>query len=141
MEKLKWQWHGLDIINSNPNDFIISWTPKPTHLSLKGQQLNTQLEIKTDTNMINFSQMERENEDLHQAMIYARAILSFSIFVLFFKDLWNTLMATLGVSTQVYEKDQEEKERINKIHERNEENIRQAYEKQRYREWLRRNAK
>lgn len=45
-------------------------------------------------------------------MFYTRAILSFSLIAIFLKDMWATLMLTLGVSTQVYEKDRDEIERI-----------------------------
>lgn len=88
--------------------------------------------------------MERDSEEFSTAMYYARAILSFSLITLFFKDVWATLMKTLGVGTDVYEKDQEEKARINAIEEnkkekqrRNEQRWLNAFEKQRYNKWLR----
>ena len=58
--------------------------------------------------------MERENEDLHEVMIYTRAITSFAVITIFLQNVWHTLLTTLGISTAIYDKDRLEKETLQK---------------------------
>jgi len=95
---------GLDQILENAEDFRISWNSKSTHLTIKGLGIDKQIEIPSGD--INFSKMERENQDLQEVMKYTRAILTFSIISMFFGNLWKSLLLTLGISTQIYNREE-----------------------------------
>lgn len=71
-------------------------------------------------------------------MKYVRAILSFSLISLFLKDIWHTLLLTLGIGTTIYGHEQQEKAIIENQQKRQEERWKSQYDRQRYNEWLRR---
>lgn len=83
----------LSVYDENQKgDFIISWEPF----------------YYADTLMIpsgdiNFSKIERDNEAVQTIMFWVRLLLTFSIFSLLLRQVWFLILATLGVSTQIYE--------------------------------------
>lgn len=54
-------------------------------------------------------------------MKYVRAILSFSLISLFLKDVWHTLLLTLGIGTTIYGHEKQQKEIIENQQKRQEE--------------------
>lgn len=101
----------IELIQENSNDFIISWGDLTTHLSIKGQQLEKQIIFQEDS--INFSQLERENKEFQETMQWVRTILGFSLCFLLIENYWKTLLITLGIGTQVYDKLTEEQQKVN----------------------------
>lgn len=94
---------GLNFIDeNNSNDFIISW-----------DTINTQY-LKISGDSINFSKLERENPPLAEAMLWARRLVGLSLLIIFGRNCWNTLLNMLGVGTQIYAKENEEQDKINK---------------------------
>lgn len=125
---------GLDVISNDFGDFIISWNDFSPNLTVKGQAVSSSGPF-IPAGQINFSQMERNNETFHDIMQYTRAILSFSVICLFFSNLWHTLLITLGISTQIYEKDQINKEKLTRQAERDQRKL-EREDRQRYQQWL-----
>lgn len=119
----------------NHGDFKISWQTLTTHLSVNNSQLEKQVVIPSGE--INFSDFERRNPEVQQLMSYVRAILSFAIFCLFGKNLWATLMVTLGIAPTVYESVNDESKTVNTVtsYVENQKQVRA------YNDWLRRHKK
>lgn len=87
----------IDLITQNHEDFVISWNTIDTpYLKLSGDS-------------INFSKLERENESLHEAMEWERAIVGFALGSLLIRNYWTTFLMALGIGTQVYDKEDQEK--------------------------------
>lgn len=99
-------WENIiGIVEDTGEDFIISWdTINTTYLKISGDS-------------INFSKLERENEGLHQAMIWARRIVGLSLLFLFAKNCWNTLLNMLGIGTQIYNKEISDQKAIDRAEE------------------------
>lgn len=125
---------GLDVISNDFGDFIISWDDFSPNLTIKGQSVSSSGPF-IPAGQINFSQMERNNETFHDIMQYTRAILSFSVITLFFGNLWHTLLITLGISTQIYEKNEQAKEKLSRQAERDQRR-QEREDRQRYQQWL-----
>lgn len=125
---------GLDVISNDFGDFIISWDDFSPNLTIKGQLVSSSGPF-IPAGQINFSQMERNNETFHDIMQYTRAILSFSVITLFFGNLWHTLLITLGISTQIYEKNEQAKEKLSRQAERDQRR-QEREDRQRYQQWL-----
>ena len=108
----------LEDIKNNSGDFIISWEDRETHFTIGGQDIGQQLQI--ERNQINFSQLERENEDLHNVMIWVRILTGFALSVLIIRQGWTLLLKTIGVSTDVYESTKDEQAIISKTYTKDE---------------------
>lgn len=124
----------MDYLKREPGDFVISWGNRQTHFTINGQPI-TQLNIPA--NQINFSQLERDNLELHAVMEWERRIVSISIFGLLVHEAYIMFMATLGVGTYVFGQKLEEKNTLKKQQDAQEERWRSKLDEQRYNEWLR----
>lgn len=93
---------GFNTLN-NSGDFIISWN------SIN----NDFLRISGDS--INFSALVRENKGLNDIMFYVHHILGVSLLLLLLSNYFKTLLATLGVSTEIYEKSNVETEPVESV--------------------------
>lgn len=102
----------INTIQDNANDFIISWEAVETHFSFGNYEESTK-QLLIPSGEINFSKMERENQDFHTTMEWARTIIGFSLGMLLLRNYWTTLMLTLGIGIQVYDKETQEKNAIN----------------------------
>ena len=69
-------------------------------------------------NQINFSDLERKSEDLQEVMKWVRVITSFIIFSAFAKQVYEVLLITLGINTNVYNMRNREIEKQNREIER-----------------------
>lgn len=139
----------LDYLNGQPEDFIISWqnfNPEFTYNGEKIKNGNGKI-IKEMGNFIksgniNFSQMERDNEQLQRVMSYTRIILTISIAAILLREYYITILAILGVNIAIYGNETEHKEKLNKQAEEEkrkrerEERNREREEKNRYNQWL-----
>lgn len=119
----------------NRGDFKIAWQPLTTHISISDTQIEEQILIPSGE--INFSDFERKNPEIQELMKYVRAILSFAIFCMFGKNLWATLMTTLGIAPSIYESVNDESRTAQTVTKY----VNEQREIKRYNEWLRRNRK
>lgn len=93
---------GFNKLN-NSGDFIISWNSID----------NDYFKLSGDS--INFSALVRDNEVLGNVMFYVHNILGVSLLLLLLSNYFKTLLTTLGVSTEIYEKNNIESEPVESV--------------------------
>lgn len=84
----------LNLYKGNASDFIISWEDVNLNINHKnGQKLINEKII--NKGKINFSKLERENEELKKTMKYARTILAIMFYLALANNYWKVLLMTL----------------------------------------------
>lgn len=110
---------GLEQLKENNGDFIISWKEYNPHFSIKEEPIeygNGKILLYNGklipSGEVNFSKLERDYPRVATIMIWERRIVGLSLLILLAHNLWKTLMHTLGIGTQVYDSEEEERERV-----------------------------
>lgn len=96
----------LNILNGTPQDFIISWN----NAEYMGKQI-------IPSGDINISERIRENETFTRLLHWVHVLMGYSVISILITEWWFTVLKMLGVSTSIYEQNEEEIQRINDIHE------------------------
>lgn len=96
----------LNILNGTPQDFIISWN--------SAEYMGKQIIPSGD---INITERIRQNETFTRLLHWVHILMGYSIITILITEWWFTVLKMLGVSTSIYEQNEEEIERINDIHE------------------------
>lgn len=95
----------LNILKGEPSDFKIEWE-------------NIQYENKTiiPKGEVNFSKLTREIPALKSVQDWLRIIMSYTILTILITEIWFTILKVLGVSTSIYNQQQDEIERLNEMY-------------------------
>lgn len=96
----------LNILNGTPQDFIISWN--------SAEYMGKQIIPSGD---INITERIRENETFTRLLHWVHVLMGYSVITILITEWWFTVLKMLGISTSIYEQNEEEIQRINDIHE------------------------
>ena len=132
----------LDMLETNPQDFKISWTKSNHNFTYSNQPIQkgngsifNYMGDMIPSGEINFSQMERENQTFAQIMSYVRIILTISIGGILLRQFYLTILAILGVNVGIYGEETENKERLKRADEKAKREE-ERNQRNKYNQWL-----
>lgn len=98
----------IGLLSGDVQDFKIAWNQVATHFTYGNYGEDTS-QIIIPSGEVNFSKIERENEEFQEVMSWVRIILGFSFGAMLLRNYWTTLLETLGIGIQPFDSVKEEK--------------------------------